>query len=89
MGKLREPTDRERIRIAYQHMIRTYVGCAVGNDDNLKRVLDFLDRENLKEDTVVIYISEQGYWLGHHGFYDERLILKTSIRMPFVIRYPA
>ena len=88
MGKLREPTDRERIRVAYQHMIRKYVRCSTGNDDNLKRVLDFLDRENLKEDTVVIYTSDQGYWLGQHGFYDKRLILETSIRMPFVIRYP-
>ena len=88
MGKLRKPTDRERIRVAYQHMIRKYVRCATGNDDNLKRVLDFLDRENLKEDTVVIYTSDQGYWLGQHGFYDKRLILETSIRMPFVIRYP-
>ena len=42
----------------------------------------------LTEDTVVIYTSDQGYWLGQHGFYDKRLILETSIRMPFLIRYP-
>ena len=88
MEKLREQSDNEKIRVAYQHMIRKYIRCAKGNDDNLKRVLDFLDKENLKEDTVVIYTSDQGYWLGQHGFYDKRLILETSIRMPFIIRYP-
>ena len=62
--------------------------CITGNDDNLKRVLDYLDNEKLTEDTVVIYTSDQGYWLGQHGFYDKRLILETSMRMPFLIRYP-
>ena len=81
-------SDKDKIRVAYQHMIHKYVRCLTGNDDNLKRVLDFLDEENLSDDTVVIYTSDQGYWLGQHGFYDKRLILETSIRMPFLIRYP-
>ncbi|MEM7474661.1 MAG: sulfatase/phosphatase domain-containing protein [Planctomycetota bacterium] len=69
-------------------MIHKYIRCAKGNDDNLKRVLDYLDQENLAENTIVIYTSDQGYWLGQHGLYDKRLILETSIRMPFLIRYP-
>lgn len=81
-------SDRDRIRVAYQHMIHKYIRCSTGNDDNLKRVLDHLDAEGLTEDTVVIYTSDQGYWLGQHGFYDKRLILETSVRMPFLIRYP-
>ena len=81
-------SDKDRIRVAYQHMIHKYVRCITGNDDNLKRVLDYLDQEKLTEDTVVIYTSDQGYWLGQHGFYDKRLILETSMRMPFLIRYP-
>ncbi len=80
--------DKDKIRVAYQHMIHKYIRCVAGNDDNLKRVLDFLDAEKLTEATVVIYTSDQGYWLGQHGFYDKRLILETSIRMPFLIRYP-
>ena len=84
-----DPTsDKDRIRVAYQHMIHKYVRCITGNDDNLKRVLDYLDKEELTEDTIVIYTSDQGYWLGQHGFYDKRLILETSMRMPFLIRYP-
>ncbi|MEM0968628.1 MAG: sulfatase [Verrucomicrobiota bacterium] len=81
-------SEKDRIRVAYQHMIHKYIRCVAGNDDNVKRVLDYLDEEDLAEDTVVIYTSDQGYWLGQHGFYDKRLILETSVRMPFLIRYP-
>lgn len=81
--------DRDKIRVSYQHMIHKYIRCITGNDDNLKRVLDYLEDENLSNDTIVIYTSDQGYWLGQHGMYDKRLILETSIRMPFLIRYPA
>lgn len=80
--------DKDKIRVAYQHQIHKYIRCIAGNDDNLKRLLDFLDTEDLAENTVVIYTSDQGYWLGQHGFYDKRLILETSMRMPFLIRYP-
>lgn len=81
-------SEKDRIRVAYQHMMHKYIRCLTGNDDNLKRVLDYLDEEGLAEDTVVIYTSDQGYWLGQHGLYDKRLILETSMRMPFLIRYP-
>jgi arylsulfatase A-like enzyme len=88
MWKHDTDSDRDKIRAAYQHQMHKYIRCATGNDDNLKRVLDYLDAENLTNDTVVIYTSDQGYWLGQHGFYDKRLILETSMRMPFLIRYP-
>ncbi|MBT7853805.1 MAG: sulfatase [Opitutae bacterium] len=88
MWKHDPKSDRDRIRVAYQHMIHKYIRCLTGNDDNLKRVLDYLDEQGLADDTVVIYTSDQGYWLGQHGFYDKRLVLETSIRMPFLIRYP-
>ena len=80
--------DRDKIRVAYQHMMHKYIRCLAGNDDNLRRVLDYLDTEGLTGDTVVIYTSDQGYWLGQHGLYDKRLILETSMRMPFLVRYP-
>jgi arylsulfatase A-like enzyme len=88
MWKHDPQNDRDKIRVAYQHMIHKYIRCIQGNDDNLKRVLEFLDDEELTENTIVIYTSDQGYWLGQHGMYDKRLILETSIRMPFLIRYP-
>ncbi len=81
-------SEHDKVRVAYQHMIHKYIRCISGNNDNVKRVLDYLDAEALAENTVVIYTSDQGYWLGQHGLYDKRLILETSIRMPFLIRYP-
>lgn len=81
-------SEKDKIRVAYQHQIHKYIRCVAGNDDNLKRVLDYLDAEGLAEDTIVVYTSDQGYWLGQHGLYDKRLILETSVRMPFIIRYP-
>ncbi|TWT85120.1 Arylsulfatase [Planctomycetes bacterium CA13] len=80
--------DKDKIRVAYQHQLHKYIRCIAGNNDNLKRVLDYLDAEGLTDGTVVIYTSDQGYWLGQHGFYDKRLILESSMRMPFLIRYP-
>lgn len=80
--------DEDKIRVAYQHMAHKYIRCLTGNDDNLERVLEYLDEGGLTENTIVIYTSDQGYWLGQHGFYDKRLALETSIRMPFLIRYP-
>ena len=88
MWKHDASSDKDKIRVAYQHMMHKYIRCIAGNDDNLKRVLDYLDFEKLTDDTVVIYTSDQGYWLGQHGFYDKRLILETSMRMPLLIRYP-
>jgi len=88
MWKHDPASDKDKTRVAYQHMIHKYVRCITGNDDNLKRVLDYLDQEKLTEDTIVIYTADQGYWLGQHGFYDKRLILETSMRMPFLMRYP-
>lgn len=88
MWKHDPDSDKDKIRVAYQHQIHKYIRCVMGNDDNLKRVLDYLDAEKLTDNTVVIYTADQGYWLGQHGFYDKRLILDESMMMPFLIRYP-
>lgn len=73
---------------AYQYYIKDYLRCVQSVDDNVGRVLDFLDAEKLAEDTIVIYTSDQGFFLGDHGFYDKRLMYEESLRMPFLVRYP-
>jgi len=88
MWKHKEDSRDDKIRVAYQHMIHKYIRCITGNDDNVGRVLKFLDENDLAENTVIIYTADQGYWLGQHGFYDKRLILEGSVSMPLVIRYP-
>lgn len=81
--------DREANRRAiYQKLVRDYLRCAAAIDDNIGRLLDVLDEEGLAENTVVIYVSDQGYFLGEHGFFDKRIMYEEPLRMPFVIRYP-
>ncbi|PWJ57614.1 arylsulfatase A-like enzyme [Dyadobacter jejuensis] len=80
---------REAARMkTYQKFIKDYMRCAAAIDDNIGRLLDYLDKNGLAENTIVIYTSDQGYFLGEHGWFDKRLIYEESVHMPFVIRYP-
>ena len=89
-GKLVLNTDDPvAIRKAtYQKFVKDVLRCVAGIDENVGRVLDYLDREDLARDTVVIYTSDQGYFLGEHDYFDKRFMLEESLRMPFVVRYP-
>jgi len=73
---------------AYQRYLQDYLRCVASIDDNVGRVLDFLDAEKLAGNTIVIYTSDQGMFLGEHGFFDKRFMYEESLRMPFLIRYP-
>ena len=73
---------------AYQIYIKEYLRVVASMDDNIGRMLDYLDAENLTENTIVIYTSDQGFFLGDHGWYDKRFMYEQSLRMPFIIRYP-
>lgn len=72
----------------YEKFIKDYLRCGAAIDENIGRLLDYLDKERLAENTVVIYTADQGYFLGEHGFFDKRMMYEESARMPFVIRYP-
>ena len=72
----------------YQSFIRNYLRCVASIDENVGRVLDFLDENQLAEDTIVIYTSDHGFFLGDHGWYDKRFMYEESIRIPFLMRYP-
>lgn len=81
-------TDRELKSWYYQRYIKDYLRCVASVDDNVGRVLDYLDEKDLAEDTIIVYTSDQGFFLGDHGWYDKRFMYEESLRMPFVIRYP-
>ena len=84
-----EGMDKEDARRKiYQKLIRDYLRCGAAIDDNIGRLLRFLDEEGLSENTIVVYVSDQGYFLGEHGFFDKRMMYEEPLRMPFVIRYP-
>ena len=72
----------------YQRYIKDYLRVVASVDDNIGRLLDYLDAEQLTDDTIIIYTSDQGFFLGDHGWYDKRFMYEESLRMPFVIRYP-
>ncbi len=79
--------DDKRKKI-YQKLVKDFMRCGAAIDDNIGRILDYLDNNGLTENTIVVYTADQGYFLGEHGFFDKRLIYEESLRMPFVIRYP-
>jgi arylsulfatase A-like enzyme len=72
----------------YQKYIKDYLACVRSVDDNVGRLLDYLDENGLAENTIVIYTADQGFYLGDHGWYDKRFMYEESLRMPFVMRYP-
>lgn len=82
-------TPGERKSWNYQRYIKDYLRCIASVDDNVGRMLDYLDDEGLARDTIVVYTSDQGFFLGDHGWYDKRFMYEESLRMPFLIRYPA
>lgn len=81
-------TDDEEMRWRYQRYIKLYLRTVASIDDNVGRMLDFIDDEGIADDTVVIYTSDQGFFLGDHGWFDKRLMYEESLRMPFIVRYP-
>jgi len=72
----------------YQKYLKSYLRCVAGIDENVGRILGYLDTNNLADDTVIVYTSDQGMFLGEHGWDDKRFFYEESIKMPFVIRYP-
>jgi arylsulfatase A-like enzyme len=80
------PKDEKRWR--YQRYIKDYLRVVASVDDNVGRVLDYLEDEGLVDNTLVIYTSDQGFFLGDHGWFDKRFMYEESLRMPFVARLP-
>ena len=79
---------KELVRWKYQRYIKDYLRCIASVDDNVGRMLDYLDKDGLADNTVVIYTSDQGFYLGEHGWFDKRFMYEESLRMPLLVRYP-
>lgn len=75
-------------RWKYQRYLKDYLRCIDAVDDNVGRVLDYLDNNGLAGNTLVIYSSDQGFYLGEHGWYDKRWMYEESLRMPLLMRWP-
>ena len=76
------------VRWKYQRYIKDYVRCIKSIDDEVGRLLDYLEREDLMDNTVIVYTSDQGFYMGEHGWFDKRFMYEESFRTPLIIRYP-
>ena len=83
-----QPKGKDLVRWKYQRYMKDYLRCVKSVDNHIGRVLDYLDASGLAENTIVVYTSDQGFYLGEHGWYDKRFMYEESFGMPLVIRYP-
>ena len=82
-------TGEPLVRWKYQRYMQDYLATVQSVDDSVGRVLALLDKTGLARNTMVIYTSDQGFFLGDHGLFDKRFMYEESIRMPFLVRWPA
>ncbi len=76
------------VRWKYQRYLHDYLGCLHAVDESVGRLLAFLDGAGLARDTIVVYTSDQGFYLGEHGWFDKRWIFEESLRSPLLVRWP-
>ncbi len=88
-GKTVTLTGEALTRWKYQRYMQDYLATVQSVDDSVGRLLDVLDKTGLARNTLVVYTSDQGFFLGDHGLFDKRFMYEESIRMPFLVRWPA
>ena len=84
----KQPQGKELAEWKFQRYLRDYLKCISSIDDNVGRVLDYLQQTGELDNTIIIYTSDQGFYLGEHGWFDKRFMYEESLKTPFVIRYP-
>jgi len=82
------PQGRDLVRWRYQRYMHDYLACVKAVDENVGRILDYLEAEKLSEDTLLMFSSDQGFFLGEHGWFDKRWIFEESLRSPLLARWP-
>ncbi len=81
-------TDTDKMKWRYQRYMQDYMGCVAAVDEGVGEVLDFLKANNLDQNTIVIYTSDQGFYLGEHGWFDKRFIFDESFQTPLLVKWP-
>ncbi|MBN1996182.1 sulfatase [candidate division KSB1 bacterium] len=82
------PEGKDLVRWKYQRYIKDYLRCVASVDDNVGRLLDYLEKAGLTENTIVVYTSDQGFYLGEHGWFDKRFMYEESFSTPLLVRWP-
>jgi arylsulfatase A-like enzyme len=86
--RARPPVGRELAIFKYQRYMRDYLRCVQSVDDNVGRMMEYLKKQGLDDNTIVIYTSDQGFYLGEHGWFDKRFMYEESFRTPLIVRWP-
>jgi arylsulfatase A-like enzyme len=82
------PEGKDLVRWKYQAYMQDYLACVHGVDQNIGRILDYLKENGLDKNTIVMYSSDQGFYLGEHGWFDKRFMYEESYRTPLIVRWP-
>ena len=76
------------MRFKYQRYMQDYLACCTAVDENIGRLLDYLDEQGLDDNTMIVYTSDQGFYLGEHGWFDKRFMYNESLSTPLIIKWP-
>lgn len=80
--------SRELSRFKYQMLLKNFLASGAGIDKNVGRIRSFLEKNNLADNTIVIYMADHGFFLGEHGFFDKRFMYEESLRTAFIVHWP-
>ncbi|MEF8788148.1 MAG: sulfatase/phosphatase domain-containing protein, partial [Planctomycetota bacterium] len=86
--KNKDLKGKDLVRWKYQAYMQDYLRCVAGVDESIGRLLDYLEKSGLEDNTMVVYTSDQGFFLGNHGWFDKRFMYEEPLHMPFMVRYP-
>jgi len=81
-------TEEDKMRWKYQRYMQDYIGTLKAVDENVGRLLDYLEANNLMDNTMIVYTSDQGFYLGEHGWFDKRFVYDQSFKTPLLIAWP-
>ncbi|SOE22706.1 Arylsulfatase A [Spirosomataceae bacterium TFI 002] len=81
-------SQKEKMQWRYQRYMQDYLGSIASVDEGVGKVLDYLEESGLAENTIVIYTSDQGFYLGEHGWFDKRFIYNESFKTPLLVKWP-
>lgn len=84
----KDMTNRQRKQYNYQQLMKHFMATLKAQDDNIGRLLDYLDKSGKADNTIIVYTSDHGFFLGEHGWFDKRFMYEQALRVPWMIRYP-
>jgi arylsulfatase A-like enzyme len=81
-------TQQEKMKWRYQRYMQDYLGSIASVDEGVGKVLDYLEQNGLADNTIIVYTSDQGFYLGEHGWFDKRFIYNESFKTPLLVKWP-